>query len=152
MKQIAFFLTIMSIANAQESSDLKVEADQVTCEQESGACYATGNVIVTSTDGNKQRTLHAQKVTLTLVEGSKIKTIRAEGNVHFMGEGLEATSSSAEYHYQDNVITAQGNVIVKEKENILKGDRGKINLLTKTYELFQSKENRVQGTIRLKNN
>ena len=69
----------------------------------------------------------------------------AQGKVKIETKSETITSNSAKYDNKSNVISLNGNVIIKRDTSVLTGEKGYMNLKTRKSKIESSKSNRVKG-------
>ena len=72
-------------------------------------------------------------------------TASAEGNVKINTKSETITSNSAKYDNKTNIISLNGNVIIKRDTGVLTGEKGYMNLNTRKSKIESSKSKRVKG-------
>ena len=71
----------------------------------------------------------------------------AQGNVKIETKAETITSNSAKYNNKTNLISLEGNVIIKRDKSILTGEKGYMNLNTRKSKIESSKSKRVKGVF-----
>ena len=69
----------------------------------------------------------------------------AKGNVKIETKSETITCNSAKYNNKTNLISLEGNVIIKRNKSILTGEKGYMNLSTRKSKIESSKSKRVKG-------
>ena len=71
----------------------------------------------------------------------------AQGNVKIETKAETITCNSAKYNNKTNLISLEGNVIIKRDKSILTGEKGYMNLNTRKSKIESSKSKRVRGVF-----
>ncbi|MDA9714727.1 LPS export ABC transporter periplasmic protein LptC [bacterium] len=71
----------------------------------------------------------------------------AKGNVKIETKSETITCNSAKYNNKTNLISLEGNVIIKRNKSILTGEKGYMNLNTRKSKIESSKSKRVKGVF-----
>ncbi len=69
----------------------------------------------------------------------------AQGKVKIETKSETITSNSAKYDNKTNIISLNGNVIIKRDTSVLTGEKGYMNLKTRKSKIESSKSKRVKG-------
>ena len=72
----------------------------------------------------------------------------AKGNVKIKTKSETVSSYSAKYNSNTNIISLEGDVIIKRDKSILTGDKGYMNLKTRKSKILSSKSKRVKGIFK----
>ncbi len=72
----------------------------------------------------------------------------AKGNVKIKTKSETVSSYSAKYNSNTNIISLEGDVIIKRDKGILTGDKGYMNLKTRKSKILSSKSKRVKGIFK----
>jgi lipopolysaccharide export system protein LptA len=99
---------------------IEIGSDSVEAEQKQNKVTFKGNVIA------KQGEITLYTDTLTVLYNQatkKIKEIRGVGNVKIVQLDRRVTSHQATFHQDENKVVLEGEVVVREGENVVRGDR-----------------------------
>ena len=136
------FITILITADmalgqnaAVRTSDAPVEfsADALEYRQNQSVVVLTGNVTVSQGEMTLMSDLielHQTKDKSSVSDTSKLRAIRGFGNVVVETPNEKATGDNGAYDLKSEIITLNGNVTLRQGDNILHGDRLDINLST----------------------
>lgn len=118
---------------ADVSAPVEVAADSLSVQQESGHAVFTGNVVI----GQGEMRLSAQEVTVEYAdaEQSRIKSLRAKGNVTLVSGEDAAEAAEASYDVEAGKVTLLGDVVMTRGENVLTGNRMQVDLATGTAQV-----------------
>ncbi len=72
----------------------------------------------------------------------------AQGNVKIKTKSETITSNSAKYDSKKNLISLNGDVVIKRDKNILSGEKGYLNLNTRKSRIESNKSKRVKGVFK----
>ncbi len=98
------------------------------------------NIKVGSFNNNERST----NSTLGMKGKNAVERIVAQGEVHILLKGREGFAREADYDLRKHQILLQGDVVLRENRNEIKGDRLLIDLSTNTSEIFSSKGKQVE--------
>jgi lipopolysaccharide export system protein LptA len=96
-----------------------ISSDKLTFDYTKKFAYFEGNVIVT----DPQLKLLATKMTVNLDDNSKVKNIRAEGDVVMIMDDKKSRSDTATYDVITGEIVLEGNPQVTRGKDVLTGKR-----------------------------
>lgn len=121
-----------------KSAPLEVSADNLSVDQKSGQAVFTGNVVI----GQGELRLAADRVEVEYAgdDRSRIRSFLATGNVALASGDDAAEAQEADYNVSSGVVVLTGNVLLTQGNNVLSGDRMKVDLETGTA--------RVDGRVR----
>ena len=157
-----FLLTILIAANVARGQDtaaktasapLEFSADALEYRQNKSAVILTGNVRVSQGEViimSDLIELHQMTDKSGVSDASELAKIKAFGNVVVERPSEKATSDNGSYDLQSETITLSGNVTLRQRDNILRGDRLDINLRTGISRIHGTNtngENRVKGVL-----
>ena len=97
--------------------------------------FLSGPISISS----KRISANFDKINNTLISAS------AKGNVKIETKSETITCNSAEYNNKTNLISLNGDVIIKRDKSILTGEKGYMNLNTRKSKIESSKSKRVKG-------
>jgi lipopolysaccharide export system protein LptA len=107
-------------AAAQEDEQLTViSSDKLTFDYKKKYALFENNVVVT----DPQLKLLADRMTVTFDDSSKVKSIRAEGNVVMVMEDKKSRSDTATYDVYSGEIVLEGSPQVTRGKDVLTGKR-----------------------------
>lgn len=112
------------------SAPVEVSADNLSVDQNSGHAVFSGNVVI----GQGEMRLSAEEVTVEYAdaEQNKIKSFRAKNEVTLVSGKDAAEANEAVYEVASGEVVLTGNVILVQGENVLTGDKVRIDLNTGT--------------------
>ena len=125
--------------------------DRFEYHVEAGKLIALGGAtIIRPTD-----TLYADSITATLDENAKgervVETVVAQGNVVITTQQERVTGATGLYDARSNTVDLTGGVVITRGQNILQGERAKVDLTTQVSQLFSgatgNNGGRVTGTF-----
>lgn len=124
--------------SADTSAPVEMSADNLSVNQTDGSAVFTGNVII----AQGEMKLQAAEVTVNYVEGSqqRIKSLLATGGVTLISGPDAATAEQGLYEVDSGVINLSGDVVMTQGENVLTGDKMRVNLADGSA--------RVEGRVR----
>ena len=113
-------------------------ADALAVNQSDGTAVFTGNVVI----GQGAMRLSAGRVDVTYAEGgtTRIRSLRAEGDVTLVSGDDAAEAQEALYDVEAGQVTLIGDVILAQGGNVLTGQRMEVDLATGAA--------RVEGRVR----
>ncbi len=116
-------------ANLPANASLPVEAtaDSLQVDSDANSAVFEGNAIVTQGILN----LSADKITVYFEDGARnIKTVIAEGRVKFTNDTEAAEAQNAEFDVLSQTVTFSQNVILRQAQTILTGNKLTYNITT----------------------
>ena len=118
---------------ADTSAPVELSADQLSVNQASGQAVFAGHVVI----GQGAMRLSAAEVTVDYAEGGqqKIRSLRATGQVTLVQGPDAAEAASATYDVANGVIELEGDVVLTQGQNVLRGDRMRVNLADGTAQV-----------------
>jgi len=159
IQQISFGLWILTLACQAETPDntLRVVADSMDCDQTQGICVATGNAFAERPQDPDKRTIRANKFTVYFSKSpsktsesddktskTNLKEIHADGNVVITDRENIIRSNKAVYHDDSETVELFDDVRLTQGTNQLNGSYGYADLKTKKYRVT-NKESQVEG-------
>ena len=126
---LVIFLFYINVSSGQEVNEIEISADIMEWDKEKNEAVATGNAKVIK--GNT--TILANKIIALINNNSQkqqIKTLIASGDVKFYRDKELATGNEAIYNLIEDTVVLTGNVKLKRKDNIIKGDKLSIDFKT----------------------
>ncbi|MBW7055111.1 lipopolysaccharide transport periplasmic protein LptA [Paracoccus bogoriensis] len=123
---------------ADTAAPVEIAADALAVNQSDGTAVFTGNVVI----GQGPMRLSARRVDVTYAEGgtSRIRLLRAEGDVTLVSGEDAAEAQEALYDVEAGQVTLIGDVILAQGGNVLTGQRMEVDLATGAA--------RVEGRVR----
>lgn len=123
---------------ADITAPVEVAADTLSVNQANGSAVFSGNVVI----GQGAMRLSADSVTVVYGDGgqSRIRSLEATGNVTLVSGPDAAEARAATYDVESGDVTLTGDVVLTQGENVLTGERMKVNLASGTA--------RVDGRVR----
>ncbi len=101
-------------------SPIEITSDTVEGDQKQNRITFKGNVIAKQEDA----TLYANMVVVHYdAEMKKMKEIIATGNVKIVQQDRRATCQKATFHQNENKIVLEGEAVIREGENVVRGER-----------------------------
>lgn len=101
-------------------SPIEITSDTVEGDQKQNRVTFKGNVIAKQEDA----TLYANMVVVHYdSEMKKMKEIVATGNVRIVQSDRRATSQRATFHQSENKIVLDGEVVIREGDNVVRGEK-----------------------------
>ena len=99
---------------------IDITSDMVEADQKQNTVTFRGNVI-----GKQENiTLYANVLTIHYDSESKgIKMVVATGNVKIVQLERRATSQKATFHQDENKVVLEGEAVIREGENVIRGER-----------------------------
>jgi len=136
---------------------LQVDADRLDAYNNKRTVVFSGNVVA----AQGGRTIHAERLTVyyqddkktagqpsaALKDSGSVEKIEAQGKVTVSEGGRVATGDAAVFDQAAQKITMTGNAVLKEGENIIKGDRVVIFLEENRGVVEGGQNGRVSATI-----
>lgn len=124
---------------------IDIASDQLEVLQDQNKAIFSGNVI--AKQGTTTLSSNSMTVYYTGGEtgGKGISRIDADGNVVFTTPGETAQGDKGIYMVASNTIDLMGNVVLTQKENVLKGSALNYNLTTGRSVLSAGGSGRVRG-------
>jgi lipopolysaccharide export system protein LptA len=99
---------------------IDITSDTVEANQKQNTVIFKGNVVAKQED----ITLHANTLTIYYDPNTKkLKEIMAVGNVKVVQFDRRATSQKATFHQEENKVVLDGEAVVREGENVIRGER-----------------------------
>jgi lipopolysaccharide export system protein LptA len=143
-----------SLANHDTSQPIEITADSLEVRREEGLAVFTGNV--DAVQGSMR--LRADKLTVhyrpegktggAMAQGA-ISQMDAEGSVFLSSPAETAQGERGVYNVDDRMVTMTGAVVLTRGENVVRGDRVVLNLVTGVSRVESagttSKGQRVKG-------
>ena len=101
-------------------SPIDINSDTVEANQKQNTVTFKGNVVAKQED----TTLYANTVTIYYDPNTKkLKEIMAVGNVKVVQLDRRATGQKATFHQDENKVVLDGEAVVREGENVIRGER-----------------------------
>lgn len=101
-------------------SPIDINSDTVEANQKQNTVTFKGNVVAKQED----TTLYANTLTIYYDPNTKkLKEIMAVGNVKVVQLDRRATSQKATFHQDENKVVLDGEAVVREGENVIRGER-----------------------------
>lgn len=101
-------------------SPIDITSDTVEGDQKQNRVTFKGNVVAKQEDA----TLYANTVVVHYdVEMKKMKEIVATGNVRIVQLDRRATCQKATFHQNENKIVLEGEAVIREGDNVVRGER-----------------------------
>ena len=101
-------------------SPIEITSDTVEGDQKQNRITFKGNVIAKQEDA----TLYANMVVVHYdAEMKKMREIIATGNVKIVQQDRRATCQKATFHQNENKIVLEGEAVIREGENVVRGER-----------------------------
>ena len=101
-------------------SPVDIESDTAEIDQKRNIGIFKGNVIARQED----ITLYCNDLTVHYdQETKKVKEIVAAGNVKIVQLERRATSQKATFHQDENKVVLDGEAVIREGENVIRGER-----------------------------
>ena len=94
----------------------------------------------------KKMKANFDKVKNTLITASAYSNVKIQTNLETI------TCNSAKYDTKTNLISLDGNVVIKKGNNLLSGEKGYMNLKTRKSRIESGKSKRVKGVFKPANN
>lgn len=132
---ILFFLTFsLSFGEAQEKkagsamgfgfttsrSPIEITSDMVEGDQKQNRVTFKGNVVAKQ----EGATLYANTIVVYYdTEMKKMKEVVATGNVRIVQQDRRASGQKATFHYEENKIILEGEAVIREGDNVVRGER-----------------------------
>lgn len=115
---------------ADVSLPVEVAADNFSVNQSTGMAEFSGNVLI----GQGEMKLSADQVVVEYAEGgeSRIRNLRATGNVTLVNGPGAAEAQEAVYEVSTGDITLIGDVLLTQGDNVMSGERLTVNLANGT--------------------
>ena len=126
---LIFLIFYVNLSFGQETNEIEISADIMEWDKEKNQAVAIGNAKVIKGD----TTILAEKITALIDNNSQkqqIKTLIASGDVKFYRDQELATGDSAIYNLSQDTVVLNGNVKLKRKDNVIKGDKLSIDFKT----------------------
>lgn len=128
------FFIIFNISFANEilkidKNKIKLEADSITIYKDKSEIKLVGNVVVNS--GNIY--LYAENMQVNYINinnYNEISKISGNNNVILKNENINATSNKFLYEPNKQIVTMYEDVVLKEKDSVVYGDKLTYNLKT----------------------
>lgn len=154
-KVIFFFFLIIFSSKGQQlkkidnGGNVRLEADKITLLRKNSNVVLEGNVFVEKTDIQ----LFADKMIVlytNLNEKQSIEKIDGYGNIKLISQGIIITSEKCLYDFKNNEIIFIDNVVLKEENSVVYGNKLIYNTLTRDSQVIgnsNSKNKRVKIII-----
>ena len=105
---------------ASSRSPIDITSDSVEADQKQNAVTFRGNVVAKQED----TTLYANTLIIYYDPNTKgLKEIMAIGNVKLVQLERRATSQKATFQQEENKVVLDGEAVVREGENVIRGER-----------------------------
>lgn len=105
---------------ARSNAPIDILSDTVEANQKQGIITFKGNVVAKQ----EEITLYTNTlIVLYDLETKKIKEVQAIGNVKIVQLQRRATSHKAIFYQQENKVILEGDVVIRDDENIIRGER-----------------------------
>ncbi len=99
---------------------IEITSETVEGEQKQNRVTFKGNVMAKQ----EETTLHANMLAIYYDPDTKgIKTVVATGNVKIVQLERRATSQKATFHQDENKVVLDGEAVIREGENVIRGER-----------------------------
>ena len=99
---------------------IDITSDTVEANQKQNVVTFKGNVVAKQ----ENVTLHANMLAIYYDPDTKgIKTVVATGNVKIVQLERRATSQKATFHQDENKVVLDGEAVIREGENVIRGER-----------------------------
>ncbi len=123
---------------------IDIASDSVEANQKQNSVTFKGNVVAKQ----EEMTLYTNTLVITYdSDTKKIKEIVAIGNVKIVQLDRRATSQKAMFHQDENKVVLEGEAVVREGENIIRGERVIFYVDEERSVVEGSKGSRVSTTI-----
>jgi lipopolysaccharide export system protein LptA len=110
----------MGFGLTSSRAPIDIDSDTVEANQKQSIVTFKGNVIARQED----TTLYANTLVIYYdQETKKLKVIIATGNVKVVRVDRRATSKTATFHQEENKVVFDGEAVVREGENVIRGER-----------------------------
>jgi lipopolysaccharide export system protein LptA len=123
---------------------IDIASDTVEGDQKQNTVSFKGNVIAKQGDITIQTDL---MVVFYDPETKKLKEIIAHGNVRVVQADRRATSRKATFHQNENKVVLDGDVVIREGDNVLRGERVTYYIDEERSVVEGAKGSRVSTTI-----
>ena len=123
---------------------IDIASDTVEGNQKQNTVSFKGNVIAKQEDITIQTDL---MVVSYDPESKKLKEIIAHGNVRVVQADRRATSKKATFHQNENKVVLDGDVVIREGDNVLRGERVTYYIDEERSVVEGAKGSRVTTTI-----
>jgi len=123
---------------------IDIASDTVEGNQKQNTVSFKGNVIAKQEDITIQTDL---MVVSYDPETKKLKEIIAHGNVRVVQSDRRATSKKATFHQNENKVVLDGDVVIREGDNVLRGERVTYYIDEERSVVEGAKGSRVTTTI-----
>ncbi len=147
-KLLSTLISVGLLLTLSFAEGIKIDAESFKAYGESKVSY-TGNVKVTI--GSRGR-LTCDVLTAYLDDKGDVKKVLANGHVRYSDGIYTVVGKKAEYDPIKSLVIFTGNVVVKTKSGILKGDKAVFNLKTKKFNMISRKKVRAVFKIQEKAN
>ncbi len=128
------FADAFSGFSSQSTDLIQIEADTLEIRDGEKMAVYSGNVSVRQGDTQLKtaslRIFYTGKATSS-TPGSSVDKIEANGGVVISAKGQSATGDKAVFEMAREIITLTGNVVLSDKDNVLRGKRLVVNMRTK---------------------
>jgi lipopolysaccharide transport protein LptA len=129
-----------------EENEINIFSDNLKIDTDQRTSVFTGNVHAI----DNALKLWSDKMVVSLrSDKDKIQEILASGNVKIirLNEESEIYGDTARYFLEDEIIVVIGNVLVKENNNYIKGNKLTVELENSSSIMIGSNSNRVEALI-----
>jgi lipopolysaccharide export system protein LptA len=127
--------------SSDSDAPIQIEADRLEVHDEQSLAIYRGNVRVlqgdTLLEAPELRIFFKGEATAGEVAGGKVTRIEAGPGVTVRSGDRVASGDNAVFNMAEDLITIQGNVILTQGQNVVRGERLVVNLATK--------EGRIEG-------
>jgi lipopolysaccharide export system protein LptA len=129
---------------ATSRAPINIESDTMEANQKQNFVIFKGNVLAKQED----ITLYANMVTIYYDSDTKgIKTVVATGNVKIVQLNRRATGQKITFNQDENKVVMEGEVVLREGENVIRGERVIYYIDEERSVVEGGKGNRVNTTI-----
>lgn len=149
---ILWFLLLLNAKTPAVSPKDHVEifGEEMDCVEDTCVVTNAGKDVIAIYKGRHGHThLTAKSITFSR---KKTDTIDAKGGVNILHTPAEKEKSPIKMqadhcHYENKVLHFQGHVVIQQKENVVKGDRGEANLETHRIKVFGTKNKPASAVV-----
>ena len=124
--------------SSRSSDPIQIEANKLEIRDSEKVAVYSGNVAVRQGE-TVLRTAHLRIFysgeATSVAPGSAVERIEADGRVVVMANGQSASGDRAIFEMARDLITMSGNVVLSDKDNVLRGNRLVVNLRTKKAQM-----------------
>lgn len=134
--------TIISKGMVNPNAPVEITSSDMSVDQKTGLVVYSGNVLVHQGDVRLRANLMRAKL-----EGSKPRQIYADGKVVIDSPSGVATGDNGVYDVDPRIVTLTGHVVLTQNQNVLRGEKLVVNLVTGVAKLDGGAGGRIHSLL-----